>query len=468
MTPIRKRISRPFLAIIILIPITIMLLFNVIVSFYSKTQAEEDLMQAVSEIEQSLVSDNTTSSLPNRPNLGQNSNIPTQNTNEDLPNMAWIINNQSHSNSVELVVYNQNGELSRLFNEESFVTEDLGELIYAETEALGYDEIGYVSFGGDTYYIVEIEYETQTFSDKLVYISKGLVIDEFVTAINIALLIVSIAITLVALFVSTRVTNAIAKPIEHLTSLVENMKSDELIVIDDRSDSLELQKLTTEINALNKRIYHYNESQKNFLHNASHELRTPLMSIQGYADGIEMGIFEDAKGTAHLISDQSKRLTKLVDSLLTLARAENFNANKKLERLNVSDCLADMLNTYKGYAVSSNIELNADIMPNLFANANSELLTGSVGNIMSNAIRYATSTVSLTLESKENYAVITIKDDGKGIENLDKIWSRFLKGEDGNFGLGLSIAKTSVEMMNGAVRAYNDGGAVFEVKLNLV
>ncbi len=468
MTPIRKRISRPFLAIIILIPITIMLLFNVIVSFYSKVQAEEDLMQAVSEIEQSLMNDTTTSTLPNRPNLGQNPNIPTQNTNEDLPNMASIINNQSHSNSVELVVYNQNGELSRLFNEESFVTEDLGELIYAETETLDYNEIGDVRLGGDTYYIVEIEYETQTFSDKLVYISKGLVIDEFVTAINIVLLIVSVAVTLIALFVSTRVTNAIAKPIEHLISLVENMKSDELIVIDDRSDSLELQKLTSEINALNKRIYHYNESQKNFLASASHELRTPLMSIQGYADGIEMGVFSDAKGTAHLISDQSKRLTKLVDGLLTLARAENFNANKKLERLNISNCLSDMLATYKGYAVSSNIELKTDIMPNLFANANNELLTGSVGNIISNAIRYAKTTVSITLESKENYAIITVKDDGKGIENLDKIWSRFSKGEDGNFGLGLSIAKTSVEMMNGEVKASNDGGAVFEIRLDLL
>ncbi len=468
MITIRQRISRPFLAIIILIPITIMLLFNVIVSFYIKAQAEEDLMQAVSEIEENLNGEISIPSLPNRPNLGQNSNLTASNTNPNLPSLAWIIYNQRHSNSVELVVYDRKGELSEIFNSDTFVTEELGDLIYLQTENLNYNEIGTVQFEGDTYYLVEIEYETQTFTDKLVYISKGLIIDEIVTAINIVLLVVSVVITLIALFVSTRVTNAIAKPIEHLTKLIENMNSDELIITHDKSDSIELQKLTNEINALNKRIYHYNENQKNFLASASHELRTPLMSIQGYADGIEMGVFKDAKGTAHLISNQSKRLTKLVDSLLTLARVENASVNQKLERLNISDCLSDMLNTYKGYAVSSNIQLTSDISQNLFANANSELLTGSVGNIIANAIRYAKTTVHITVQSREKYAIITVRDDGRGIENPEKIFERFSKGDDGNFGLGLSIAKTSVDMMNGELAAYNDSGAVFEIKLNLI
>ncbi len=460
MITIRKRISKPFLTIIIAIPITIMILFNIIVSFYTKSKAEEDLLNAVYEIEESLYNDNTLNKdSQNRPALSQN---------ENLPNMASIINNQNHSTSAELVVFNRNGELSRIFNNDSFITDSLADLIYLETENLNYNEIGSIKFDGDTYYIVHVEYESQTLTDKLVYISKGLILDEFTSAVNIVLLIVSIITTLIALLIVNKTSKSIAKPIENLTHLVENMKSDELKVLDDNSNSLELKKLTQEINSLNKRIYQYHESQKNFLANASHELRTPLMNIQGYSDGIEMGIFQDSKATAHLISQQTKKLTQLVDSLLTLARTENFNTNQRLEKLNLSDEIINILNSYKGYAVSNNINLTENIIPNIFINANSELLSSSIGNILSNAIRYANSNVYISLSVIDKNAVITIKDDGKGIDEIDKIFDRFSKGENGNFGLGLSIAKTSVKMMNATIEAYNDNGAAFKIVIPII
>ncbi len=467
MRSIRQKISRPYLLIIVLIPLSILILFNFIVGYYSRLQALEDLQQAVEQIENTLENQDVLDLLEQNPH-GELPGILAQRRDQALPSMLSLLGNQRHTNSAELVVFNRNGELSRIFNADTFVTENLADLIYETTEELSFNEIGSFRFEDDAYYVVEVEYQSQTLTDKVVYISKGLAIDEFVRTVNIVLAIISVLITLIALFVSTRVTNSIAKPIERLISRVENMKSDELVVIDDHSDSLELQKFTTEINALNRRIYQYNESQKSFLHNASHELRTPLMSIQGYADGIEMGVFEDYKGTAHLISDQSKRLTKLVDGLLTLARAENFSANKKLERLSLSDCLFEVLEGYRGYAVSCDIEIITDIAPDLYAHAHSELLAGSVGNIVSNGIRYAKTAVYVSLKSEGKTAVITVRDDGNGISNSDKIFERFNKGADGNFGLGLSIAKTSVEMMNGHIRAYNDNGAVFEIILDMM
>ncbi len=466
MTTIRNRISRPYLAIIVLIPITILLLFNLIVSIYTSRQATQDLQAAVAEIAETLKRQNFQNSrFPE--NLQDAESTTNESNMQGAVSLITLINQQKHSSSAELVVFNRSGELAKMFNTDSFVTDELAALIYDETEKLDYNEIGSLKYASDTYYVVEVEYESLTMTDKVVYISKGLVIDEFVSTVNIVLIIVSVIITLIALFVSSRVTNAIAKPIEHLTSLVENMRTDEIIAIDDRSDSLELQKLTKEINELNRRIYQYNESQKSFLHNASHELRTPLMSIQGYADGIEMGIFEDAKGTAHLISDQSKRLTKLVDSLLSLARVENFSENNKLEMLDIGDCLLELIEGYRGYALSHDIEIKTQIAQNICANASNELICSSVGNVLSNAIRYASACVKISLAVVDSHAVIMVRDDGAGIAQLETIFDRFSKGEDGNFGLGLSIAKTSAEMMGGELIAYNDGGAVFELKLPL-
>ncbi len=302
-------------------------------------------------------------------------------------------------------------------------------------------------------------------TEKMVYVTQGLVLDTFITTVNVMLLLVSAVITGIALLVSTRVTNAIAKPIERLTALVETIQSDELLVIDDKSDSLELHCLTAEINALNRRIYEYNTAQKSFLHNASHELRTPLMSIQGYADGIAMGVFTDYQGTSLLISDQSKRLTKLVDGLLTLARVESFHTNKKLACINLSDSLLELLNGYRGYASQQKIALQTAIAPEVWALASDELLSGAVGNVLSNAIRYAKTAVHISLQTQGKQAVITVRDDGDGIADVERIFDKFVKGEDGNFGLGLSIAKSSVQMLHGQMRVWNDGGAVFEIIL---
>ncbi len=459
MLTIRKKISRLFLTFIILIPLTILFLFNFIVSIYSQTQAKEDLLESVSEISSSL-----NSNLPNT-NL---SKIPGQNVvNEDLPNMAALLNNQNHSPSVELVVFNKNGELSRVFNTASFVSDDLAQLIYTKSQDLVQGEIGSVKFGNDTYYIVEVDYQTQTMTDKILYISKGLIIDEFVMAINIVLVIVSILVTLIAFIISNKVSKAFARPIELLTTQVETMKTEELLIIDNKSDSLELQKLTNEINALNHRIYHHNQAQKNFLNNASHELRTPLMNIQGYSDGISMGIFEDAKGTSHLISEQCKKLTDLVDSLLTLSRTENFNTNVHFENMCLSENLIDLINKYNGYALSKHIKIITDIEPDLYINSNIELLFGSIGNIISNAIRYAKTTVTISLIQNNQKAIITIKDDGNGIEDISHIFDRFYKGKNGNYGLGLSIAKAAVEVMKAEIRVKNDYGALFEILIDL-
>ena len=69
--------------------------------------------------------------------------------------------------------------------------------------------------------------------------------------------------------------------------------------------------------------------------------------------------------------------------------------------------------------------------------------------------------------AKGDKAEIIIADDGIGISNIDTMFERFSKGEGGNFGLGLSIAKASVDAMNGKIKAYNSDGAVFEIELSL-
>lgn len=444
MLTLRKKISRPLLLLIISIPIAIMLLFNISISHFAKVQAQRDLTYVAN-------------------------NIPNGVNQDDFMRVFPFVRSQLGSSTVEVVIYNKLGLPAKFLNNiNSFVTEDIAKTAYETLENLPLGEIASFSIDGDDYYIIEVQYTGRAIYEKVAYISKSLYLGDFLATVNLILLLISIFITVLAIFISSRLSKSIARPIEHITHSLENIDANELLTIETTSDTIEIHKLTNEFNAMNKRIFQAHNSQKSFLNNASHELRTPLMNIQGYADGIAMGVFEDAKGTSQLISQQSKRLTTIVDSLLTLARAENFDTSTQLKQVNISNSLLEILNEYKGYAVKNNIELKTDIIPNIYAQANDELLIGALGNIVSNAIRYASKTVFITLENKENKALITIKDDGKGIDNIDKIYEKFSKGKDGNFGLGLSIAKTSVEMMNASINAYNDGGAVFEIELTTI
>jgi len=90
-------------------------------------------------------------------------------------------------------------------------------------------------------------------------------------------------------------------------------------------------------------------------------------------------------------------------------------------------------------------------------------------NILTNAIKYAQTKVIVTLSSNLNTAIIRIQDDGIGIleSDLPHIFDRFYKGKNGNFGLGLAIAKASIELMKGTIHVSNHNGACFEIELPL-
>jgi signal transduction histidine kinase len=98
-----------------------------------------------------------------------------------------------------------------------------------------------------------------------------------------------------------------------------------------------------------------------------------------------------------------------------------------------------------------------------------ELMTRAIDNLISNAIRYAKSKITLSCQAATNSVSIRVSDDGAGIDpqSMSHIYERFYKGSDGNYGIGLSLVKSIVEQHNGRVSAVNSesGGAVFTITL---
>lgn len=210
-----------------------------------------------------------------------------------------------------------------------------------------------------------------------------------------------------------------------------------------------------------------------FFHNASHELRTPLMSICGYAQGIQHNVFTDHSQAAAVILSESMRMKELVDGILTISKLDSRQFEMQREPVCLDEFVRQEIETLKGIEVTEQISFELGELPKgpVEAMADPSLLSKAFRNVVSNCARYASGQVMISLEEEEGWHVIRVEDDGPGFakEEFPHIFERFYKGKQGNFGIGLSIARASMEYMGGKVEADNRqpplGGAVFRLLL---
>ena len=293
-------------------------------------------------------------------------------------------------------------------------------------------------------------------------------------AINAILFLLILAGAGTVLYVSGRVSSRLARPVTKLYDVARRIGSGEFNAaeIHEETGIRELDDLYTSIGEMSSRLAESDRAQKTFIQNAAHELRTPLMSIRGYAEAVSAGVAISPEKAASVIVSESRKLEELLGGLLTLSRLESPVFETELAPLCLGGILQDELQRLGGVAAKQEKELVLSLPEEeIMIYANETLLSQVVMNIVSNGLRHALSKVEITLTAEGDYALIRIADDGDGIakEDMNHLFERFYKGSKGNFGLGLTIAKTAAERMGGGITAFNgEKGAVFEIKLPLL
>ncbi len=284
---------------------------------------------------------------------------------------------------------------------------------------------------------------------------------------GLVVLVLTGMLVLTALLVSWLLATSIALPVKKLCDHVERIGAGEFVPTDQVSGVREIDSLITATNAMSQRLARYDGAQKTFFQNASHELRTPLMSIQGYAEGIELGILEDAKQAAGVIKVESRHLTQIVDGLLTLSRMDNDQQDIEIEEIEFKPFMEHMVDRMKGLSINREIAIALDGgTPDLYVLADEQLTIKAISNVMGNAMRYARSRVTLTIAKSGSWVYLFVEDDGPGIapEVAQRVFDRFYKGRDGQYGIGLAVAKSAMEYMGGGIRLVRSGpGAIFEL-----
>ncbi|RXZ81677.1 sensor histidine kinase [Paenibacillaceae bacterium] len=212
----------------------------------------------------------------------------------------------------------------------------------------------------------------------------------------------------------------------------------------------------------------FNQVQKQFFQNASHELKTPLMSIAGYAEGIRDGVFEGEsvrKGLDVIVSE-SGRLGKIVTEMTLLAKLDSEEDIFRPVEVQLADLLTETAERLNPLLVKNGLTLHIELPEdnNLIVTADRDKLLQALLNVTANAVRHARSNIYIAASAKDGMMALTISDDGPGFpqELLPTLFHRFVKGKDGESGLGLAIARAIVERSGGLIKASNgkDGGAV--------
>ncbi len=247
---------------------------------------------------------------------------------------------------------------------------------------------------------------------------------------------------------------------------------------------LQLQNLIRQLEKKNKELLELNNLKNQFLGIAAHDLRGPLTSIKGFSkflieddDNIPR---ETRRGFAENIHLASKNMLNLITDLLDITVIESGALQLQLVSASLKDLVAERARLHQFSADKKSIVLKFeldDITPFRF---DPNRIGQVLDNLISNAIKFSPSstTVSLRLEQKDDFAVFSIQDEGPGItlEDQEKIFHQFQKlsarptAGEASYGLGLSIAKIMVEAHQGELTftSQTSKGTTFRFSLPMI
>jgi signal transduction histidine kinase len=236
----------------------------------------------------------------------------------------------------------------------------------------------------------------------------------------------------------------------------------------------EVAALAAGFNGMLARLQDAFESQRRFLSDASHELRTPLTTIQGNAGLLaSRSVPEQVRQAAVAdVLQESARMARLVDRLLTLARAD-AGLELALTPRDLKPIVDEVCR--QAAALHPEMKLDAGTQPATVA-GDEDALRQLVWILLDNALRYARSQVLVRLEAERGWARLTVADDGPGVppEDREKVFERFYRVEGSrtgsHSGLGLSIARWIAGQHGGRIVAGEAtlGGGAFLVDLPLL
>jgi signal transduction histidine kinase len=284
-------------------------------------------------------------------------------------------------------------------------------------------------------------------------------VDESIAAVRVALLIAYPLLIVALVLLARRVIGAALGPVEELRRGAETITGE----VPRRSGAVadrlpvpaggdEIHRLAVTLNGMLDRLAAARARQRAFVADAAHELRSPLANMRTELEVAQR--LDDPPNTADLLADV-ERLTRLVDDLLLLARADDAPGLARSEPVDLTGLVRDAAGRYTGARVPVTV---ADGEARWVA-GDQQALRHVVVNLVDNAVRHAASRVTVTVGGSSAGVELTVRDDGPGIPagDRERVFERFTRLDDarardaGGSGLGLAIVRELVRRHGGTV-----------------
>ena len=332
-------------------------------------------------------------------------------------------------------------------------------------------------------------YETATISDEemLIYSRPVIVNNEVVYIVQAArplternrtlqslattYIIAGLLTVLVAFGIGWILSGITMQPIHRITQTAQKIGDERDFTrrVDYTGPSDEVGQLASTFNSMLSRLQdafqkveHSLQMQRDFVADVSHELRTPLTTLRG-----NLGLLrrnpppEEQTDILGDMVDESDRLIRLVNDLLLLARAD-AGRNLAKESVDISSLLEETCRQAR--QLDSQRGISLDAAPSLKVMGDRDAIKQVLLIALDNALKHSSGDVNVIAQKNGAQVEIRVQDFGEGIppEKLDHVFERFYRGDEDSvipgFGLGLSIAKSLVDGMQGAIDIKSETG----------
>lgn len=266
--------------------------------------------------------------------------------------------------------------------------------------------------------------------------------------ISINIFVVSLLFLFLTIWIATLI-----HPLNQIKTYIDKIKNDEDATLNvNRHD--EIGEVADALRDMEEELQKQNREKQEMIQNISHDLKTPIATIRSYGESIKDGIYPygTLEKSIDVIVEHADRLDKKVRSLIALNKMDYLLDDcPEGDTLHMASVIDKVLLALK--VIRPEIEFETDVDDTVYFHGEEDPWRIVVENLVDNALRYAKSKIRIRLYEDE----LSVENDGKPIpqDKMDKLFSPYEKGTDGQFGLGLSIVYKVVTTYGYRVEAEN-------------
>ncbi|MFR7477913.1 MAG: ATP-binding protein [Acutalibacteraceae bacterium] len=276
----------------------------------------------------------------------------------------------------------------------------------------------------------------------------------------------AIAAFAIAFFAAWGFSFRMVQPLRKMAAAARSFGEGDFSVRVEESGQDEIGELAVAFNAMATSLADSECANRSFIANVSHELKTPMTTISGFIDGILDGTIppDQEKKYLRIVSSETKRLSRLVRTMLDLSRIDNGELHLRMRRFDLTNTMLNALLSFEQRIEEKNLQiLGLENAESLYVDGDPDMIHQVLYNLIENAVKFTPDGgyIALKMEKQPGKTYMSIRNSGPGIapDEVEMVFDRFYKTDRSRnkdktgMGLGLYIVRTIIRQHGGEITA---------------